>query len=154
MVNPLPVSNPVSDLELCDDPLDGDARNGFSQAIDLELQTATVLGGQDPAVFSVSYHLSSAEATSGANPLVSPFSNTTAFSQTLFVRVINNTTGCVNDVNSFEVLVHPEPTAEPIADLSFCDDDTDGDDTNGIVQNIDLEVQTATLLGTQDPNEF
>jgi gliding motility-associated-like protein len=146
IVNQLPVANFVEDLEICDDDLDGSARNGFSQMFDLESQTATILGAQDPNQFNVTYHASLADAQAGDNPLGSPFSNSVPFAQTIYVRVTNGDTGCANGISDFRVIVNPEPIAADVSNLSYCDDDTDGDDTNGFVQNIDLDSQILGIL--------
>jgi len=155
IVNPLPIANTVQNLEVCDDNSDGSAQNGFAQTFDLESQTADILGGQDPTQFSVTYHVSLSDAEQGILPLGSPFSNSIPYSQTIYVRVFNPTSGCANGITSFDAIVNPEPSYENISNLSFCDDDTDGDDTNGIVQNIDLDDQIADILGTsQLPDDF
>jgi len=155
IVNPLPIANFVVDLEVCDDNTDGSAQNGFSQSFDLELQTAGILGMQDPAQFSVTYHASLADAQAGALPLGSPFSNSVPFSQIIYARVYNSLTGCANGISNFNAIVNPEPTTENASNLSYCDDDSDGDDTNGFVQNIDLDSQITDILGPlQDPDDF
>jgi gliding motility-associated-like protein len=155
IVNPLPVANFVADLEVCDDNTDGSAQNGFSQSFDLELQTAGILGTQDPAQFTVTYHASLADAQAGALPLGSPFSNSVPFSQIIYARVYNSLTGCANGISNFNAIVNPEPTTENASNLSYCDDDLDGDDTNGFVQNIDLDSQITEILGPlQDPDDF
>ena len=147
IVNPLPVANFVADLEVCDDNTDGSAQNGFSQSFDLELQTAGILGTQDPTQFTVTYHASLADAQAGVLPLGSPFSNSVPFSQVIYVRVYNSFTGCANGISNFNAIVNPEPTTENASNLSYCDDDLDGDDTNGFVQNIDLDSQITEILG-------
>ncbi|MFD2568070.1 T9SS type B sorting domain-containing protein [Pseudotenacibaculum haliotis] len=155
IVNPLPVANFVEDLEVCDDDTDGSAQNGFSQNINLELQTAGILGTQDPTNFTVTYHASFADAQSGANILTSPYTNTQAFTQIIYVRITNGTTNCVNNISNFNVIINPEPTAEAVDDLLTCDDDADGDDTNGFVQDINLDSQIPLILGaTQDEDDF
>ena len=155
IVNPLPVANFVEDLEVCDDNTDGSAQNGFSQSFDLELQTAGILGTQDPTQFTVTYHASLADAQAGALPLGSPFSNSVPFSQIIYARVYNSLTGCANGISNFNAIVNPEPTTENASNLSYCDDDLDGDDTNGFVQNIDLDSQITEILGPlQDPDDF
>ena len=156
IVNPLPVANFVADLEVCDDNTDGSAQNGFSQSFDLELQTAGILGTQDPTQFTVTYHASLADAQAGVLPLGSPFSNSVPFSQSdLCKRVYNSFTGCANGISNFNAIVNPEPTTENASNLSYCDDDLDGDDTNGFVQNIDLDSQITEILGpSQDPDDF
>ena len=155
IVNPLPVANFVDNLEVCDDNTDGSAQNGFSQSFDLELQTAGILDTQDPAQFSVTYHASLADAQANILPLGSPFSNSVPFSQVIYVRVYNASTQCTNGISNFNAIVNPEPTTQNVSNLSYCDDDTDGDDTNGFVQNIDLDSQILGILGPlQDPDDF
>ena len=91
----------------------------------------------------------------GTFPLVSLFSNSIPNSQTIYVRVFNSTTQCVNGISTFDVIVNPEPTTENVSNLSYCDDDSDGDDTNGFVQNIDLDSQIPGILGPlQDINDY
>lgn len=155
IVNPIPVANFVEDLEVCDDNSDGSARNGFSQSIDLESQTNGILGTQDPSIHEVTYHRSLAEAQTNSNPLVSPYSNIQADRETIYVRIYNTSSTCVNDISNFDVIVNPEPTFIAPINLAYCDDDLDGDDANGIVQNIDLDSKISEILGTtQDPNDF
>ncbi len=155
IVNPLPIANPAPNIEVCDDDSDGSAQNGFSQSFDLESQTATILGTQDPSQFSVTYHASLSDAELGILPLGSLFSNTVPNLQTIYVRVFNAATQCANGIATFDVIVNAEPTTENISNLSFCDEDADGDDTNGFVQNIDLDGQINAILGPlQDPANF
>jgi gliding motility-associated-like protein len=155
IVNPLPMANFVKDLEVCDDNSDGSARNGFSQIIDLESQTNGILGNQDPNIYAVTYHHSLEEAQNGTNKLLSPYSNTTPNKETIYVRVYNASTKCANGISNFQVIVNPEPTFTAISNLSYCDDSLDGDDTNGAVQNIDLDSQIPILLGApQDPDDY
>ncbi|PQJ82367.1 T9SS type B sorting domain-containing protein [Polaribacter glomeratus] len=155
IVHPLPIANFVEDLEVCDDNTDGSARNGFSDAIDLESQTAGILGTQDAAVNKVTYHRNLIEAQNGTNPQASPFSNSTANRQTIYVRVFNSDTMCANGISNFDVLINPEPTFETISNLSECDNNDDFDDANGIIQTIDLDGKIPEILGTsQDSDDF
>ena len=149
--NAVPVANPASDLELCDEAIDGDATNGIVQNFDLESQTLVILGTQNPADFTVTYHLNEADTETGNNPISTPFTNTIRDLQTIFVRVTNNATGCFTNHTSFNVIVNPIPIANFVADLEVCDDNVDGSARNGFSQSIDLESQTAGILGTQDP---
>lgn len=155
IVNPLPIANFVEDLEVCDDNSDGSARNGFSQTIDLESQTAGILGTQDPSLFQVTYHRTLADAQAGNNPLISPYSNITPNRETIFVRVFNSATQCANGISNFDVIINPEPVFDAPTNLAYCDNDDDGDDTNGIIQNIDLDSKIPEILGTtQNPADF
>ncbi|APG64911.1 hypothetical protein LPB136_05855 [Tenacibaculum todarodis] len=151
-VDTVPVANTINidnEYELCDDFNDSDDANGIIQSFDLEGQTAAILGTQDPTNFTVTYHESQAEATSGANALTSPYENTVANQQPIYVRITNNTTMCAFDRYTFNLVVNTVPIANSVEDLEICDDDTDG-----ISQNFDLELQTSTILGTQDPANF
>ena len=155
IVSPVPVSNFVNDLEVCDDNTDGSARNGFSQTIDLESQTAVILGTQDSNRFEVTYHRTFNDAQSGNTPLVSPYTNSIPNRETIYIRVYDTNTMCQNGISNFDVIVNAEPTFENVSNLSYCDDDLDGDDTNGIKQTIDLDAQIPLLLGNlQDPDDF
>ena len=155
VVNPIPIANFVDDLEICDENSDGSARNGFSQSIDLNSQTAGILGTQDPNTHTVTYHRSLAEARNGDNPLSSPYSNSTPNRETIFVRIFNDDTQCANGISNFDVIVNPEPVFEVPTNLAYCDNALDGDDANGIIQNIDLDSKITEILGaTQSPNDF
>ena len=141
------VANTPVDYGLCD--VDND---GFSQ-FDLESKTAEVLGTQDPSQFNVSYHDSLADAEANTNTLISPYTNSTQTVQTIFVRVTDLTTNNYT-ITSFNIIVFELPIANIVSDIEVCDDVTDGDDTNGLVQNFDLESQTAEVLGAQNPSQF
>ncbi|SDR79054.1 gliding motility-associated C-terminal domain-containing protein [Polaribacter sp. KT25b] len=155
IVNPLPIANFVGDLEVCDDNTDGSARNGFSDTINLESQTAGILGTQDPSLFTVTYHRSLAEAQNGNSPLVSPYTNLTPYRETIYVRVYNADAQCANGISNFDVIVNPEPTFETISNLSECDNNDDFDDANNIIQTIDLDGKIPEILGaSQDPDDF
>ncbi|MHB0756448.1 T9SS type B sorting domain-containing protein [Polaribacter sp. M15] len=155
IVNPVPIANFVEDLEVCDDNTDGSARNGFSQSIDLAAQTSGILGNQDASTLAVTYHRSFTDAQNGNNPLVSPYSNQTPNRETIYIRIENTETGCVNSISNFDVIVNPEPTFVVPTNLAYCDDALDGDDSNGIIQNIDLDSKIPEILGSsQSPNDF
>ena len=155
IVNPLPIANTVKDLFECDDMTDGNDTNGVVQNFKLDEQTGDILGTQLPTDFTVTYHLSKDDAISGANPLTSPHSNTLSpDSQTIHVRILNNTTDCVNPHLTFNVVVNELPIANIVEDLQMCDNLDDNDDTNGVIQTWDLDSQTITILGTQPTTDY
>ncbi|MEQ6122607.1 hypothetical protein AAON49_00210, partial [Pseudotenacibaculum sp. MALMAid0570] len=126
LVGDVPIASPANDMDICDDNNDGDDTNGFIQSINLESQSATILGGQNPADYTVTYHETAADATSGSSALISPYTNTTANAQTIYVRVTENATGCYTDRTSFVVNIRPLPTISATVELKQCDNDTDG----------------------------
>ena len=64
IVNELPITTFIDDLEGCDDDDDG-----LTQ-FDLESQTAQILGSQDPTQFIVSYYNSLSDALDNTNTLI------------------------------------------------------------------------------------
>lgn len=74
----------------------------------------------------VTYHASQADADSGANDLSIPFTNTTAFLQTVFVRVEDIASNCFDTVE-LSLVVNPLPTVTNVSDYELCDYDNPGD---------------------------
>lgn len=153
-VNPIPMANPVNNLILCDDISDGDDANGKVQTFDLGSQTATILGSQSPTSYTLTYHASQNDANSGTNPLPLIYANTTRDRQTIYVRIVNNTTGCVNSHLTFDLIVNPLPIIRTPLPLELCDDITDGFNRNGIVQRFNLNSKNAEILNGLSPTQF
>lgn len=116
-----PTANAVATVEECDDLIDGDDANGQKE-IDLSAFDSDVLNTQDATLFSVSYHLSQAEADANTGALPSPYYNTTAFTYQVFARIENNLKTDCFDTTEFTVNINPIPTA-PNANLIQCDED-------------------------------
>ena len=116
-----PTANTVATVEQCDDLDDGDDANGQKE-IDLTAFDSDVLDTQDATLFSVSYHLSQAEADANTGALSSPYYNTTAFSYQVFTRIENNLKTDCFDTTEFTVNINPIPTASN-TNLIQCDED-------------------------------
>ncbi|MDT7833569.1 hypothetical protein RQM59_14405, partial [Flavobacteriaceae bacterium S356] len=75
---------------------DGDDTNGLiNNFITLSSKDTEILNNvafANTALYTVSYHRSAAEATNDANPIdkVNPYTNETAGTQTIYVRVEHN----------------------------------------------------------------
>ncbi|MEY8847354.1 hypothetical protein AB9K26_00945, partial [Psychroserpens sp. XS_ASV72] len=99
-------------LEVCDDV----SADGFAQ-FDLTSKDSEILDGLDPAQYLVTYYEVEANADLGINAIGIPtsYTNTTAFMQTLWVRVEDTANGCHKlttldlVVNALPVLVQPSP---------------------------------------------
>jgi gliding motility-associated-like protein len=112
-----PVAAAVGDLAQCDDNFDG------IETFDLAAQTSTVLGAQNAATFTITYHVSPSDANSGLNSLPVAYRNTAAFRQTIYVRMVNNAgITCVDTATSFDLIVHPKPVATSTSAFQ-CDED-------------------------------
>ena len=104
------VNNPVmpslTNIEMCDDNNDGIA------FFNLNTQTPIILASQSTAAsnYSVSYHLTVTDATTGFNAI----SNTSSYinlsnSQTIYARVQNNSTSQF-EVGNFQLIAYPTIT--------------------------------------------
>lgn len=60
--------------------------------------------------FNVTFHETQANATSGASPINNEIYTNTANNQTIYVRVEDSRTGCVNDNLSFQIVINPLPS--------------------------------------------
>jgi gliding motility-associated-like protein len=110
IVNPTPVAHAPENLEACDDDFDS------FYIFDLTSQDASVLNGQNPNEFSVSYHNDLVAAEDGINSLNQLYEARN--NEIIYVRVENNVTGCY-DISSFEVIIHPKPNIN-IGDQVIC----------------------------------
>jgi len=153
VVDPLPeASTALNDLIGCELNTDG------VMTFDLTQQDAQALGGQDPSLFTVTYHQSQADADALVNPIVSPFNNTTLNRQQIFVAITNTTTGCSIALQNFSVIVNEAAQANADLDdirLQICDDNIefDGNVTNDSAQ-FDLSSLDTEVLDGQDASNY
>ncbi len=142
-----PTANAVLDQLICDDNNDG------FWNLDLTALSTTVLGAQNSADFAITYHLSQADSDANANVLTSPYTNIVAYQQEeLFIRIENNANVNCFNTTSFIFDVFDQPTATAVL-YGVCDNDDDGNDTNGFV-TFDLASISAQVLDVQDPLQF
>ena len=162
IVNPNPISNVIQDYVFCDDDLDGDANNGsiVLEESNFEVLKPSILGdNQSVNDFTVSFHLSEDDAQTN-NPIIFPFTTPEKDPLKLhwesqiteiFVRIVNNTTGCVNVGSSFNLVVNTLPITFEVDDIILCDDNRDG-----IVDGFDLSSRTNELRSgneSTDPDD-
>ena len=148
-VNPLPtVIQPLAPFRVCDDNADGIADFDFTSST---LATALLGATQLPANFTISYYLTAANAATGTAPLPATYTNVTPTSQNVFIRVVNNATGCVNATGILTLAVEAYATATQPAPFEECDDYNDPYDG---IHRIDLTQYAATILNGQDPAIF
>jgi gliding motility-associated-like protein len=119
IVNEKAIANQPLDLELCDDI----TNDGIAQ-FDLTTQTTTILGGQDPLVFNVTYHENQADADSGMNIIPNPatYNNNISSPQTIYVRVEDPLNPTCYGTITFELIVNPLPGVIISTPLEECDD--------------------------------
>ena len=113
------VANQADDLLVCDDDNDGFA------IFDLTLNDATILGGQNPLDYTLSYHESLADAEAGINAITpTPYQNLSN-PQQIYARLEDNVTNAF-DTTNFALIVLFSPEPNPPFPLEVCDNDGDG----------------------------
>ena len=78
---------------------------GFAE-FDLTQNDVTSLNGLDSSQHTISYYLTSTDATAETNPLPSLYTNVVQNLQTVYVRLENNVSGCFA-TSSFNLIVNP-----------------------------------------------
>ncbi|MBL86621.1 MAG: hypothetical protein CMO82_08185 [Winogradskyella sp.] len=109
-INPLPVANQPDNIVDCDDDFDGQL------AIDLSQQDASILLGQNPDEFSVSYFTSETDAIENSNGLANSY--IASNNEVIFARVENSVTGCFS-ITQFSVIINSKPFVD-IEDQVLC----------------------------------
>ncbi|TYB80264.1 T9SS type B sorting domain-containing protein [Bizionia saleffrena] len=140
-----PTLSSLVDFNNCD--TDANPTDGFSET-DLSNFNATILSDQNTSDYTVSYHSSQTDAVNNTNALANNYTNQTAFTETIFVRVenINNIVCFVT--GSFVLNINPIP--DVVASSLFqCDEDgiNDGITTFNLTEadNTILNNQTDTI---------
>ena len=165
VVNPLPISNPAEDIYLCDevDFANADSTNtdGISYSFDLESQTTTIVNGQvdrDNNPLLVTYHTTLEDAESGDEPITSPYTNqldpdgNLYDPQTIYVRILNNATGCYDATETFNLIVNSTPESNLVIMPEVCDDIESGSDVDGS-SKFDLTSLENEILGLNQFNK-
>ena len=133
-VDPVPEVIVPTALQECDDDY-----NGIT-SFNLTDKDIEILNGQTG--ISVSYHELEDDAETGDNPIVDPYLNTTADGQTMYVRLVDDTTACYA-TTTLELIVNPIPEVITPPVVEVCDDDYDG------VGTFDLTSLDDTILNGQ-----
>ena len=141
-----PTAFPTDDLFVCDDNNDSVSSFTFQESGD------DIINGQDTAVYSISYHLSLADAENNTNAINIPYQNTNS-TEEIFVRIENNNNSNCFDTTSFNLTVFDTPTANAVQTVEECDNLDDGNNANG-QREIDLNNFDNAILGTQDNTLF
>lgn len=118
-VNPAPIIHPPTILNVCDND---NLPDGYT-IIDLTVKNDEITGGNNSLL--VTYHYSSSAANSGSNPITT-YINSSFPSSTVYVRVLNPETGCVNTTT---LDIHMDISPLVNTDIQFidaCDTDLDG----------------------------
>ncbi|OUS01471.1 hypothetical protein A9Q86_06730 [Flavobacteriales bacterium 33_180_T64] len=110
---PLPIANTPPDLVGC-------SIGNDTALFNLPDNDLAILGGQNPADFTVTYHLTEQDAIDGVGELTSPYTSVSD-PQVVYALVVDNSTGCVNTTSFSLVLgIEPETTFTQDFDYEVC----------------------------------
>ncbi|MCX7547115.1 T9SS type B sorting domain-containing protein [Xanthomarina sp. F1114] len=141
-----PIANTVPKIDICDDNTDG-----FWQ-FDFTTLDGSILGTQDSNHYSVHYYESQEDANLNQNEIIGPYTNTSN-PQEIFVKLdLIGSPSCF-DMSSFFIEVFTTPIANPISNQTSCDDNTDGDASNGHTETSLLNLNNL-ILGDQDATAY
>lgn len=114
-LTPPPTATDPGDITQCET-----ASGSNTAAFDLDALSTTILGGQSPSIYNLSYHLSQSDADNDINPI----DTSTLFitgNTTIFIRIENNTEPtCFNTIQSFNLIVKPRPVIDLIPNQYVC----------------------------------
>ena len=113
---PAPLTSTPSDVVVCESNPSG------STVIDLTSKVPEIVS--NTTGLNISYHNTLADADSNSNAISNPTSYSSG-SQTFFIRIENNSTGCYT-VESFDLVVNTLPVFQPISEYRFCENASDG----------------------------
>ncbi|SEB40229.1 gliding motility-associated C-terminal domain-containing protein [Tenacibaculum sp. MAR_2009_124] len=151
-----------TDYIVCDDLISGSDTDGIFNNFDLASKDSEILGSLSTSTFSVSYHttLTGAQTNSTTDVIDKsiPYTNITANSQTIYVRVENSlNTDCnvVTEPSStsfipFNLVINSLPTVVNNIDLRQCD--TDADLTT--IMNLTLAQQNISVNHTNETFQY
>ncbi|MFG6687915.1 T9SS type A sorting domain-containing protein [Mariniflexile sp. HNIBRBA6329] len=124
----------------------------LGESVEFDLTSVNLLCmGNSNTNYSITYHLSQTDASSGINPIATPSSYSINDSQDIYVRGEHNLTGYV-ETTSFVIRVLFAVAHNPVVPFIYkCDFDENRED--GILE-IDLTKYDAIILGNQDPENF
>lgn len=152
VINDSPTANQPNSITICD--IDND---GFYQFDLKTLISPQILGIQSATQFEIKYFSSLLNAQNNTNTLPSIYTNKTPYAQErIFARIQNIDNSDCYKITSFtiQVLDSPYPaTPQNIPVLTYCDNNADGDDSNGKIE-FDLTERESHILNGQSPFVF
>jgi len=155
-----PQITPVSTIEFCDN--EGDAMDGIA-TVDLSELIPTIIGTQQD--IAISFHTSQEDADGNIDAVSLNYRNTTAFNETIFIRLENTLNTDCYSTDNFELIINDAPVANDIAILQ-CDEDgiPEGfttfnmvsfvNDITGGISNINVEFYLSNTDAENQLNEI
>jgi len=141
----------IASIEQCDTDNDGFFAFDLHALKDAEALTQVGIG----ATFQVRYFPTEADLDADTNEITAnPYTNVTAYSETLWIRIENAAHNACYTKISFVINIYDTPNTGTPDNLADCDNNGDGDDTNGIIIWDLATANDTNLLNGQDPLVF
>ena len=134
-----------SDLDICDSMLDGDDNNGLAE-FDLTLNEVNILNGEDASDYSFSYYSDPDYSDLITNP--SAFANTTANSQTVYVKIESNFNANCYREHMFTINVNALPKVKPTFTLKNSDVDAEFEIEQSEIYCLDGQPVSLSAIST------
>ncbi len=109
----------LNNIEFCDN--EADLMDGFA-TIELGDLIPTIRGTQEESETAVTFHPTQTDANDNTSQLPLTYTNTTAFNETIFVRIENTTNTTCYSTGSFQITINDVPIANDISIIQ-CDED-------------------------------
>ncbi len=135
-------ANAPIDMVACD--TDNDGQFPF----DLSQTETEIVGTQNAASISITFHHTLFDAESGTVQLPKLYQNNSSYAETIYVRVQNTADASCYDTTSFQVQVYDAPIVQAVADWYVCDDNNDG------FYDFALTDKDDEILGDQSTPQF
>ena len=136
----------MEDYPLCDYTNSGD----LIEVFDITSKDEEIINGQD---VTLTYYNSLEDAQANVNALtveaLSSYSNDDSTSETIFIRLEQNVTGCLS-FGSFDIIVNPLPNVIENTDLVQCDID----DVQDGISIYNLEEAAENIVIGDDPENY
>ncbi|WP_035644065.1 T9SS type B sorting domain-containing protein [Flavobacterium sp. ASV13] len=146
VISKVPTAAKPQAILVCDDNNDG------FYIFDLTTQDATILNGQDPQLYGITYFVNNT-----AIALPYSYVNKTPYGEEIITaEVYNKANGECKSTTSFSIDVFDTPTPNlsiNILDLTSCDNITVGSDRDGKIL-FDLTLRETSILNGQLPSQF
>lgn len=116
-----PIINTLNDIVICDEDFSSNSMDGFT-TFDLSTLNPEIYGIQDETLYTITYHPTQQDADDNTNAHSNTYTNTIAYTETIFVRIENNTNTDCFSTSSFLLTVNDAPEAID-ATIIQCDED-------------------------------
>jgi gliding motility-associated-like protein len=116
-----PVINTLDDITVCDTDFNGNSMDGTT-TLTLDELNAGILFTQDPLLYRITYHPTQQDADDNTNIFLNSYTNTTAYTEEIFVRIENNANTDCFSTDSFILTINDAPEAIDTT-LIQCDED-------------------------------